>query len=523
MTGCGGGGGGSSDDMPGDGNGGGGTPPPAMCSEGQTGTPPDCVSPPTDEERAQARAAAEKVAGMIGPGADLASVSGDATAVPPIAATPTAGTPVDPDTNNTSIVYLSTSASGVTTPQFVGDTQGPPVNVFVKSSDMPATIGDLEGGIYTRTDTATGNIKTSNTVVKYKDMAPNTGQAYSTYFGDAAATNANATHGANTAVSAMSNGALVINSAQIAGNQGLFEGDFGLTAGAGSQILTRTDEDTTTGLDESKFEVAGSFRGVPGTFSCSDPGGTTGCTVTSNAMGQLTGLTGGGSATPWTFTPAAITALGTSPTPAQITQALTTLMVPGVIQAEDFMIFGYWIQEVRAADGVTVTSERMSPFADGKRDPVTLAGVTGSASYTGSATGLYMSKGLTAGNLPTDPFNSGQFMASVMLKAYFADDTNDDIPSNKANTVSGSINNFRDASGNAIDSRWTLTLSGMNSTTDPDTFSGTAISADSAIAGAIGMFSGQYHGAADTTPVSASGTFDGHFTNGHVRGAFGVD
>ena len=44
-----------------------------------------------------------------------------------------------------------------------------------------------------------------------------------------------------------------------------------------------------------------------------------------------------------------------------------------------------------------------------------------------------------------------------------------------------------------------------------------------------GAFAGQFHGTDDSAttdvnekPVGVSGTFDGHFSNGSVRGAFGA-
>ena len=531
IAGCGGGGGSSDEPMTGD-NGGVNTP--ATCPADQTGTPPNCIAEPTDEERAQARADAERIAGMIGPDVEDVDLADADT-----------GT-----TGNQPIVFLSTdTTTGVTTPEFVRDTQGPPVNVFVKSSDMPAMISGLEGGIYTRTNTADDNTAAIHTVVKYKDMAANIAENYVAYFiGTAAGVNPEsvgatplADHGASTAISAYNVGVLTI-AADVGANHELFKGDFGLTAGAGRQVITRTDDPDTANVNEAKYEVTGSFRGVPGTFSCSAAS----CTVESNPMGNLALLTNTASGTTnvWTFTPTVLADLGIdlTPTPAtprtsaetaRIRQALANLDVPGVIQTDDFMIFGYWIQEDRLADGVTIDDQRMLPFADGKRNFGSVAAVTGSASYTGSATGLYMSKGLTSSKLPTDPFNSGQFTASVMLKAYFGatNSPSDVIPANKVDTVTGTISDFKDASGNAIDSRWTLSLEGRNDSHGTTggtegTFSGTAISADSAMAGANGIFSGRFYGAATTTqplPISAGGTFDGHFTNGHVRGAFGVN
>ena len=47
--------------------------------------------------------------------------------------------------------------------------------------------------------------------------------------------------------------------------------------------------------------------------------------------------------------------------------------------------------------------------------------------------------------------------------------------------------------------------------------------------GAMGSWEGRFNGADDTTtttvveqPTGATGTFDAHFTNGHVLGAFGA-
>ncbi|MDE0412651.1 MAG: hypothetical protein OXI37_10635, partial [Gammaproteobacteria bacterium] len=291
-------------------------------------------------------------------------------------------------------------------------------------------------------------------------------------------------------------------------------------------------------------KVTGTFRGVPGTFNCA-----TDCISTHDKDGNLSDLTGD-----WTFEPDGLRdaqgaflqddSAATPPTTA-LTDALAAIMVPGVMQDPDYMIFGYWVQSMTDAEGDT--TETMLPFADGKRDYGAVGAarsggqVVGTATYTGPATGLYMKKTITpqGGVDPSGPYASGQFTADAMLEASFG---GDNVAVNDQFSISGTISNFMDGD-TAIDSDWMVNLRrGINDqgNTDPTddlpaknigggtgatgTFSGVTHGGMLDDASNEGAWSGTFHGdpAADQ-PTSASGIFDAHFTNGHVRGAFATN
>ena len=142
---------------------------------------------------------------------------------------------------------------------------------------------------------------------------------------------------------------------------------------------------TVTNVD---FE--GTFQSVPGTYTCTgmctpDPMGP-------DDMGMLSMLTG-----TWTFT-----------------ATDTDAMIAGVNTDDDYLDFGYWIQTETAEDDGAETY-MVSAFARGSDPYGTVAGVEGSATYTGGAAGLYSrSSDRTA-------VGGGPFTAAVTLKAYFSD------------------------------------------------------------------------------------------------------
>ena len=496
---CGGGGGGSSDDdmtmMP---------PPPEMCPEGQEGTPPNCMVPgPT---AAELKAEAERVAGMIGPDATLADYDAD---------------------SGTNDQIVSLNATGM--PVFQGDpaseTSMDPR--FTKSDDAPASIAGWEGGTYTRT-TETGGVTNADTVVKYNDKAPNTAAEYSTYFDGSTETAARGYGSVTDGVLTLSNGAAdspVMNK--------LYSIDFGLTAAHQTLPITHDNPDTTEVEDSTSY--TGMFTGVPGTFTCT---GT--CSVSSDKDGMLSHFAG-----TWTFTPDGIKDPNGSGnlTGDPLTAALMRVMVPGVVPDPDFMILGYWMRTSTAADG-TVTHS-MRPIYDGLRDYGAVTNVLGTATYAGPATGLYMSKTLTPQGEPTGPFASGQFTANAMLVANFG---GGNVAANNAFSISGTISNFMNASGEAINPSWVVNLNrrmigtggdepqrnigatdaASHGTGDAGTFSG--VTDGGPLGSVAGMWSGMFHGGDDSTttdvveqPASVSGMFDAHFSNGHVRGSFGAN
>ena len=477
---------------------------------------------------AEDKAAAERIAGLIGPEPKLADADVRTAS-----------------TGNQSIVTLSTPPAddNFSMPVFASATADDATELttleFMHTAD-PAMIDGWTGGTYTHTS-EDGN--TMHTVVKYNDKADDADEAYSTFFSEANAgsTSDPGPHRASVAVASAATatldgdtvvtGVLNLQEDDIEGNHGLFTG----TTFPGAPDSTTQH----TGAQS----ITGAFRGVAGLFKCAAT-----CTSTKDEDGNLSALGGD-----WTFVPTVVDGLDATDTAedgdlSKIVKALEELMVPGVKQDADFMIFGYWEQSVTDDEGDT--TETMLPFADGKRNYGPVTSVTGSAKYTGPATGLYMRKTITpqGGVNPDGPFSSGQFTADAILEANFG---GGEVAANHQFSVTGTISNFMDG-GMPIDADWMVNLNRrmIDQDSDPatpmqrqrnigaaanahgtganDTFSGVTDGGMLDDASNEGNWSGQFHGAiynADTSPmpVSASGTFDAHFTNGHVRGAFATN
>ena len=460
--------------------------------------------------RVAAREEAMRVAGMIGPDAPLADYDG---------------------TGGTSDQIVSIDAT-TSMPTFQGDpaseTSTDPR--FTKSDDGPASIPGWKGGTYTRT-TVTGGVTNADTVVKYNDKAPNTAAMYSTYFDGSTDVATRGYSGATAGVLTLANGTV---DAPVMSK--LYSTKFGLTAPHQTLPITHDNPDTTE--VETTSSYTGSFTGVPGTFTCTGDG----CSVSSDKDANLSHFVGA-----WTFIPDGIkNPRGGNLEGDALTAAQMRIMVPGVVPDPDFMILGYWMRTSTSADG-TVTHS-MRPIHDGLRDYADVSTVLGTARYTGPATGLYMSKTLTPQGQPTDPFTSGQFTANAVLNANFG---GGEVAANHAFSISGTISNFMDG-GQPINSAWVVNLNrrmidhDSNTATpmrqqknigalatvgDRDGTSGTfdGVTDGGALGSAAGSWSGLFHGADDTTttgveqPASVSGMFDGHFSNGHVRGSFGAN
>ena len=463
-----------------------------MCPEGQTGTYPDCMDPAA--EAAADKAEAERVAGAIGP---------DDYAAPD--AYPTSDTQDEPFTVDGKM-FTEADLNGAATTDDKDDD-------FAKSDIAPAGISGWTGASYMRTtkdDPATPakDETTIDRVVFYTDQADKTSADYGAYFGGTVDTDHNGDPDTVNGVD-HSDGVLTLTSSD-AFNFEAIEADFGITAPSQTGLVIAPDTAGTTTSTR-----AGTFYGVPGTFTCV---GT--CTVSSDSDGMLSALSSGGT---WTFTPDALKGLTGEPR----ATALSSLKVPGVIEDPDYMTFGYWLRQTEGKDG---TEYAMSPFHRGARDYEAVTEVVGTATYEGSATGLYMKKSLTPEGDPTGPFESGQFTADVMLQANFG---GPNVAQNMEDSITGSVTDFRNDAGGIINENWELMLNtgqpadGAQKNMDDNagTFSGKT--AGKNLAGAEGDWQGRFRGdtydAGDNPqPGYATGIFDGHFTNGHVRGAFGA-
>ena len=273
-------------------------------------------------------------------------------------------------------------------------------------------------------------------------------------------------------------------------------------------VLTYTDDDTsTTGTDEAAHD--GTYNGAEGTYRCT---GTADCTVTFNAKGMVTAQTGA-----WVFIP----------------DEGATSDQPDY----DYLHYGVWLKKTTDEDGV-VEYDEVETFAGSSinaSNGAELDTVTGSASYEGGATGVYVHQMRNpAGNI--DSATSGHFTADVALTAYFGQTLDDtattpseagQLAPNLLNTVSGTINNFMLSGGEA--NTWTVAVQASRAD-GANTFSGTA---KGGLPSNDGSISGTYHGltpeTASTTdgttrvaPGSMVGEFNSFFNNGSVAGAFGA-
>ena len=244
--------------------------------------------------------------------------------------------------------------------------------------------------------------------------------------------------------------------------------------------------------DTQNHTINGMFHGVLGNYECSGMD----CQLLFDDAGGLTQLEG-----TWTFTP-----------------GKPATYVIGVIPDAAYLDFGYWVIETPGNDGPVY---EVGTFAMGKGGdaaavdpPDTGAAGAGKATYTGPATGLYVRKSIDSDTLEGTPVASGQFAADAKLTAYlgamtakYGTELND--------TISGTVSKFLDMDGNMIASGWTVELMQTGISTD-ERFTGMTTGG--------GAWGGNfYEERTDEAPGSVAGTFDAHFVNGHVAGAFGAN
>lgn len=346
--------------------------------------------------------------------------------------------PADIDDATTGIQFPFTVDGGKLTqnPTTDGD--------FLKADDL-ASIDGWEGAKYTRTSGA-ANVPKMDTVILYTDIEPPEDQFFNYYYWPDVASTRDAVDGAT-------QGVLDIDEDGIAGFHDLFDGDFGIT-GPYQNIPGPVDDPDTPDVDEAMVRVVGKFNGAPGTFSCDS-----GCSVSSDADGNLSAL--GGS---WLFT---------------LAPYRERPMIIGAIPDSDYLDFGYWLRVSRNHDGTTTYA--FSAFAQGNlryNDGNGVANVEGSATYTGSATGMYMTKRYDSYSGESFPTGFGQFTAVAVLTATFGQVDDEDgigsIAPNLLNTVIGSITDFRNDAGDMIDEKWSVSLLKGSIDTSDGTFSGMA-------------------------------------------------
>ena len=174
-------------------------------------------------------------------------------------------------------------------------------------------------------------------------------------------------------------------------------------------------------------------------------------------------------------------------------------------------------------------------FAMGTEATAAVTAVEGTATYAGSALGVYVHNVLDpAGEVASA--TGGSFTADAELTASFGqtmeDATTDAIEAGQiapidTNTISGTIDNFELAGGEQQNWSVELMRSGKYEVTNGVTFAGATKGG-----GEAGKYSGQFYGAAsrevdgqddeDIAPSTVAGEFTANFLNGNVAGGFGA-
>ena len=277
------------------------------------------------------------------------------------------------------------------------------------------------------------------------------------------------------------------------------------------------------------FRANGSYRGVPGTFTC------TSCELTRavSADGSTDTVT---STAAMTFTPTR------SPT----TQPLDDLIVEYTDRTADtdYLRFGYWMTTTETGGK---TRHMIETFVDATGygnlagDVATLRG---KATYSGAAAGIYVHKSGVDDSLV---IGDGEFVAAANLTAQFGVEDGSVAAANQW-AVTGTVSGFESTTGDHDLSGWTLMLRGADLGDRDDTTGAVPITGADAVANADfvgfsgttsggpgtdpGAWSGSFFGGAPATggtvttddyPMAAIGEFNGHFANGHVAGAFGAE
>ena len=368
-----------------------------------------------------------------------------------------------------------------------------PAKKFAISTTYPNArdLGDkFSGGhVWTRSFGEYGeNGYNGEWIIPHTDKAADKGAKFSEWYADNAPTGSVAGFNWKTRDNAIgvASGVITIGSGANADTLKLFDFDFTM------------DEDD--GADDMKF--TGSFHGIPGELTCT---GT--CTVpTFDPMGDVANITND-----WTFTP---TAKG---------DELAKLDVADVQADAEYLDFGVWgtFAEVDQDN----ESREYGVFAKASVQGDTLTSLSGTAEYKGMASGTYAKK-MKGPDGMSVPASHGGFTATAELMAQFG--TSDDVAENDQNTISGTITDFRDR-GSLIDESWTVMLERAKFV-DNGVIGGNTPGVTKA-AGSMtpGEWTGAFLGgdgsgamATHVKPSAVTGTFDAHFTNGHVVGAFGA-
>ena len=271
---------------------------------------------------------------------------------------------------------------------------------------------------------------------------------------------------------------------------------FAFPSDEGSEtVLTFDENDSDTSGDQAD-EVAGTYDGAPGTYRCNDAAP---CTVElerdSKGKVSIVAMSDG-----WIFTPdenAKVYVVDT-----------------------EYASFGVWLKRTTDADGV-LTYNMVDTFAMGTPATTAVTDVDGTATYKGSALGVYVHNVLDpAGEVASA--TGGSFTADATLTAHFGQTVELELAPIDENTITGTIDNFELAGGEA--QKWSVEL--MRSAKYDDAGEDVAFVGKTKGGGAEGDYSGRFYGgtgvANDVAPGEVAGEFTANFLNGHVAGGFGA-
>ena len=244
------------------------------------------------------------------------------------------------------------------------------------------------------------------------------------------------------------------------------------------------------------------YKGIPGTVWCL--GGTDGCSV--NADGTLS--------SGWYFTP----------TNAMEYYVESSTTAGSYIVANLYARYGYWL----AFDGTSGDATGVTPYSalgntatnTANLDTDVAPGSTDtSATYTGKAVGVSVHE-VTDTHDNRLSISSGKFTADVTLNAKWA----------ATARLGGTVSNFQ---GNAVDPRWSVTLTETDIANDDSTVTVAAGVAQGDAGQTPGAWTAAGYGppqtpaqdgndAVDHRPTGFHGTFNANFTDGAVAGGYAV-
>ena len=482
----------------GNGNGGGmaggGTPDPEpepMCPAGQTGTYPNCMTPPPPAPAGGHNAVID---GIVNPetAGDPSTAQGTVTDEGSTSRRPGEATGEAFDVTQGVLGKAPTTTIGSDTldkDDMTNDTPPKSVPDQFMDQNMDSMLGGFAGSVHEKM-TSEGDKKVVDTINVFTNMDAATSATYAMYYDGTASRD-------GVTAAAGEEGLLTLGVDGETGMLSLFSGSK-LPTGAGQNINIPADNTETTNVKENEF--TGMFNGVAGTYACTAG---TGCSARTDAMSKLT-LTGA-----WTFKP-------TETDPMKI-------MLPGVQYDNDYLSFGYWVRTTGEGDD---TKYGVGTFFDGSQAfSGTITNLEGTATYSGKAAGMYGRKTLNQyGQVVEGGTTSGHFTADANLTARFS---GQDVPARNANQVEGTVTNFMDG-GEMISPGWSVEFEkdaiegntvGGSTTGDGNwraTFFGTSMTDGSPTANDPAT------AYAENAPTGVAGDFTAHFANGHVIGAFGA-